>query len=206
MRSLYAKNVANEFGLLPLLAAEQLSGFCSMFDLVGRLVEEQYSACAQQRSDSDIVVATTTGDDNGAELQLHGSAQYHPHQHAVRPSSGPPRSDEVAMLLSGGVDSSVALRLLLDRGCAVRAYYLRIWLEDELAHLSECPWEEDLRYARAVCDQLGVPLEVVSLQREYSERVVSYTLAEARAGRTPNPDILCNSAIKFGVFNDYIGR
>jgi rhodanese-related sulfurtransferase len=60
-----------------------------------------------------------------------------------------PRSGEVALLLSGGVDSSVALQLLLEQGHRVRAYYLKIWLEDEIAHLNSCPWEEDLRYAQA---------------------------------------------------------
>lgn len=115
-------------------------------------------------------------------------------------------NEEVAMLLSGGVDSSVALRLLLDQGRSVRAFYLKIWLEDELAHLNECPWEEDLQYAQAVCAQLGVPLETLSLQKEYWEQVVEYTLCEARQGRTPNPDVMCNSRIKFGVFLDYVGR
>jgi hypothetical protein len=60
-----------------------------------------------------------------------------------------PRASEIAVLLSGGVDSSVALKLLLDQGHKVRAYYLKIWLEDELSHLNSCPWEEDLRYAQA---------------------------------------------------------
>lgn len=60
-----------------------------------------------------------------------------------------PRREEVALLISGGVDSSVALRLLLEQGYKVRAYYLKIWLEDELAHLNSCPWEEDLQYAQA---------------------------------------------------------
>ena len=59
------------------------------------------------------------------------------------------RTEEVAMLLSGGVDSSVALKLLLEQGYSVRAYYLKIWLEDEVAHLNACPWEEDLHYAAA---------------------------------------------------------
>ena len=116
------------------------------------------------------------------------------------------RREEVAMLLSGGVDSSVALALLVQKGLKVRAYYLKIWLEDEVAHLNECPWEEDLSYAQAVCTQLGVPLETVSLQKEYWQHVVQYTFSEARAGRTPNPDVMCNSRIKFGVFHDYIGR
>ena len=114
--------------------------------------------------------------------------------------------DEVAMLLSGGVDSSVALKLLLDQGYKVRAFYLKIWLEDELSHLNECPWEEDLTYAVKVCEKLNVPLETVSLQKEYWDEVVNYTLNEARMGRTPNPDIMCNSRIKFGMFYDYIGK
>ena len=57
-----------------------------------------------------------------------------------------------------------------------------------------------------MCEQAGVPLEAISLQREYQERVVSYLVSEARAGRTPNPDIMCNSRIKFGVFHDRVGK
>ena len=107
----------------------------------------------------------------------------------------------VAVLLSGGVDSSVALCLLKERGeHKLTAFYLKIWLEDELAHLGDCPWEEDLRYAREVCDAAGVPLEVVALQQEYYDRVVRYTLDELKAGRTPSPDIFCNQRIKFGAF------
>jgi tRNA-specific 2-thiouridylase len=106
----------------------------------------------------------------------------------------------IAVLLSGGVDSSVALRLLRAEGHELVAFYLKIWLEDELAHLGRCPWEEDLRYARAVCEAADVPLEVVSLQREYHDRVVSWAVAELAAGRTPSPDVLCNRRVKFGAF------
>jgi tRNA-5-taurinomethyluridine 2-sulfurtransferase len=123
---------------------------------------------------------------------------------AIRWSSVQPQ--DVAMLLSGGVDSSVAMRLIMESGARPRPYYLKIWLEDELAHLGECPWEEDIAYATAVCEQAGVSLETVPLQREYWDRVVSYTIAEARAGRTPNPDVICNSRIKFGAFFDKIGQ
>ena len=112
----------------------------------------------------------------------------------------------VAVLLSGGVDSSVALRLLLEAGHGVTAFYLKIWLEDEVAHLGHCPWEEDLHHARRVCAAASVPLEVVSLQREYHQRVVSWAVSELRAGRTPSPDILCNRRIKFGAFLDGISR
>lgn len=106
----------------------------------------------------------------------------------------------IAVLVSGGVDSSVALRLLKDQGHTVTAFYLKIWLEDELAYLGDCPWEQDLAYVRAVCDQADVPLKVISLQEAYWSRVVSYTIAEIKAGRTPNPDIMCNKRVKFGAF------
>ena len=108
---------------------------------------------------------------------------------------------KVAVLLSGGVDSSVALHLLKQQGHRdVTAFYLKIWLEEELAFLGDCPWEEDLNYARAVCEQAGVPLEIVSLQTEYQEKIVTFALRELKLGRTPSPDILCNQQIKFGLF------
>lgn len=115
------------------------------------------------------------------------------------------RSAPVAVLLSGGVDSSTALMRLKEQGYTnLHAYYLKIWLEDELASLGSCPWEEDMAYARAVCEQADVPLSVVPLQLEYYERVVSYALEELRAGRTPSPDIFCNQRIKFGAFWDAV--
>jgi tRNA-5-taurinomethyluridine 2-sulfurtransferase len=106
----------------------------------------------------------------------------------------------IAVLVSGGVDSSVALRLLKEQGHTVTAFYLKIWLEDELSFLGMCPWQEDLGYVESVCDQVGVPLEIISFQKEYWDEVVTYTVNEIKAGRTPNPDILCNKRIKFGAF------
>ena len=111
----------------------------------------------------------------------------------------------IAVLLSGGVDSSVALHLVLrEGGHDVTAFYLKIWLEEELAFLGDCPWEEDMKYVRAVCEQARVPLQIVPLQSDYQERVVSAALAELKQGRTPSPDILCNQQIKFGLFFDRI--
>jgi len=113
---------------------------------------------------------------------------------------------KIAVLLSGGVDSSVALRLLKKQNHDVTAFYLKIWLEDEFAHMGDCPWEQDLSYARAVCEQAGVPLQVISLQKEYWNHVVSYTIEQIKQGKTPNPDIFCNSLVKFGFFLDKIDK
>ncbi|KAG9139308.1 hypothetical protein Leryth_011297 [Lithospermum erythrorhizon] len=112
---------------------------------------------------------------------------------------------KVAVLVSGGVDSSVALRLLHAAGHSCTAFYLKIWFQEDFENFwSECPWETDLNYARAVCDQVDVTLEVVHLTDEYWKNVVSYIIAEYRSGRTPNPDVLCNTRIKFGAFMDAI--
>ena len=111
---------------------------------------------------------------------------------------------KIAVLVSGGVDSSVALALLKDQGHDLTAFYLKIWLEDELSYLGSCPWEQDLEFVRGVCDKLNVPLQIISMQQAYHERVVSYMLEDIKAGRTPNPDMLCNQQVKFGAFYDAI--
>ncbi|MFH1254284.1 MAG: tRNA 2-thiouridine(34) synthase MnmA [bacterium] len=111
---------------------------------------------------------------------------------------------KIAVLVSGGVDSSVALQLLKEQGHDLTAFYLKIWLEDELSYLGNCPWEEDLDYAQKVCDKLQVPLEVIPMQQEYHDKIVAYTIKEVQAGRTPSPDVLCNQYIKFGCFYDKI--
>jgi tRNA-specific 2-thiouridylase len=109
-----------------------------------------------------------------------------------------------AVLLSGGVDSAVALRLAQQAGHSVTAFYLKIWLEDELSFLGTCPWEDDLRFAKAVCEQAGVELRVMNMQRAYWDHVVASTIASIKAGATPNPDMLCNQRVKFGFFLDAI--
>ncbi|XP_059665259.1 uncharacterized protein LOC132311376 [Cornus florida] len=121
--------------------------------------------------------------------------------------SMPNKRLRVAVLLSGGVDSSVALRLLHAAGHCCTAFYLKIWFQDDFENFwSECPWEDDLKFARAVCDQVNVPLAVVHLTDEYWKNVVSYIIEEYRCGRTPNPDVLCNTRIKFGAFMNSISE
>ena len=117
-----------------------------------------------------------------------------------------PEAVKIAVLTSGGVDSSVALMRLAEEGAhELTACYLKIWLEDELAFLGSCPWEEDLELVRQVCGRAGVPLEVLSLQREYLDTVVAYAVSELREGRTPSPDVVCNRMVKFGAFVDRVG-
>ena len=103
--------------------------------------------------------------------------------------------------VSGGVDSAVALQRLKDAGVALRAVFMKNWDEDD-AH-EYCSAEQDLADARAVCEQLDVPLLTVNFSYEYWERVFEEFLAEHRRGRTPNPDVLCNQALKFDAFLDY---
>lgn len=111
---------------------------------------------------------------------------------------------KIAVLTSGGVDSSVALRLLEEQDHDVTAFYLKIWLEDELTYLNQCPWEDDLAQVRGVCREANVKLEVLSMQTAYYQRVVEHCIAEVKAGRTPNPDVFCNTRIKFGMFLEQI--
>lgn len=111
------------------------------------------------------------------------------------------------MLLSGGVDSSLALHLLRAAGHHVVAFYLQIWFQEDFRNFWDaCPWEEDLEYCHKVCNGLDVPLHVVPLSNQYWERVVTHCINEVKKGRTPNPDVLCNSRVKFGAFLEYIDK
>ena len=83
---------------------------------------------------------------------------------------------KIAMLISGGVDSSVALKLLKDQGHKVTAFYIKIWMENKFSHLGSCPWEDDLKYVEKICDDLKVPLEIVPLQKQYWEKSQSHCL------------------------------
>lgn len=106
----------------------------------------------------------------------------------------------VVVGLSGGVDSSVAAHLLQEQGHEVIGLFMRNWHDESVTLHDECPWIEDSQDAMLVADKLGIPFQVVDLSTEYKARIVDYMFAEYRAGRTPNPDVLCNREIKFDVF------
>lgn len=107
--------------------------------------------------------------------------------------------------LSGGVDSAVAALLLKQQGADIEGAYMKNWInEDEV--LGDCPWQQDIQDARAVAERIGIPFRVVNLMQEYRSRVVDYLLSGYQAGITPNPDVMCNREIKFGVFLEYARR
>lgn len=103
--------------------------------------------------------------------------------------------------LSGGVDSAVAALLLKKQGFDIQACFMKNWEEDDSA--SYCSAAEDFKDAEQICDQLQIPLQAVNFSDQYWDQVFAYCLKEYQAGRTPNPDILCNREIKFKVFLDY---
>lgn len=102
--------------------------------------------------------------------------------------------------LSGGVDSSVTAALLKEQGYDVTGVYMKNWSQD-LPGLP-CPWKVDYQDAKRVAVQLGIPFKMYDFETEYRHKVVDYMIAEYKAGRTPNPDIMCNQEIKFKLFLD----
>ena len=101
----------------------------------------------------------------------------------------------VVIGLSGGVDSSVAAHLLLEQGHEVIALFMRNWNDESVTINNECPWIHDANDAMLVANYLGFPFRVMVLSTEYKERIVDYMFDEYAAGRTPNPDVLCNRAL-----------
>jgi tRNA-specific 2-thiouridylase len=105
-------------------------------------------------------------------------------------------SKKVFVGMSGGVDSSVSAALLKEQGYDVTGVFIKVWNPDWLP----CEWREERRDAMRVAAHLNIPFITLDLQKEYKEGVVDYMLAEYKAGRTPNPDIMCNKEVKFGHF------
>ena len=100
--------------------------------------------------------------------------------------------------MSGGVDSSVTAALLVDQGYDVTGVYMKNWTQDLPG--MKCPWADDLADAKRVAVQLKIPFRMYDFQKEYKQQVVDYMIAEYQAGRTPNPDIMCNQEVKFKLF------
>lgn len=108
--------------------------------------------------------------------------------------------ERVVVGLSGGVDSSVAAYLLQQQGYEVIGMFMRNWHDESVTLSDECPWIDDSNDALLIAQQLGIPFQVIDLSEEYKKRIVDYMFSEYSAGRTPNPDVLCNREIKFDVF------
>jgi len=106
----------------------------------------------------------------------------------------------VVVGLSGGVDSSVAAYLLIEQGYEVIGMFMKNWHDESVTLSDECPWIDDSNDALLVAQHLGIPFQVIDLSKEYKERIVDYMFKEYEAGRTPNPDVLCNREIKFDAF------
>jgi tRNA-specific 2-thiouridylase len=111
-------------------------------------------------------------------------------------------AEKVIVALSGGVDSSVSAALLQQAGFEVEGIFMKNWTPLNAQSLTDCPWEQDQADAEAVCKHLGIPFRSVNFEHEYREKVVEYLLREYAAGRTPNPDVMCNKEIKFAAFLD----
>ncbi|PIS05053.1 MAG: tRNA 2-thiouridine(34) synthase MnmA [Candidatus Buchananbacteria bacterium CG10_big_fil_rev_8_21_14_0_10_42_9] len=114
----------------------------------------------------------------------------------------PKKKVQVAVAMSGGVDSSVAAALLKQQGYDVSGFFMKNFSRESWEGVidPDCPWEQDQGDAKAVCDILDIPFESVNFEKEYKDTIIEYFFREYAKGRTPNPDVLCNKEMKFGIF------
>ena len=110
----------------------------------------------------------------------------------------------IAALLSGGVDSSVVVHLLCEQGYKPTLFYIKIGMDG--AEYMDCSAEEDIEMSTAIARKYGLSLEVVDLHKEYWENVAAYAIDKIKKGQTPNPDVMCNKLIKFGCFEQQVGK
>tara|TARA_B110000914_G_scaffold35008_1_gene27930 strand:- start:1322 stop:2521 length:1200 start_codon:yes stop_codon:yes gene_type:complete len=106
----------------------------------------------------------------------------------------------VVVALSGGVDSSVAAHLLVEKGYEVIGIFMKNWHDESVTISNECPWLEDSYDAMIVSEKLSIPFQTIDLSKDYQKKIVDYMFNEYKNGNTPNPDVLCNREIKFDVF------
>ncbi len=116
-------------------------------------------------------------------------------------SNKKPQDTKVIVGMSGGVDSSVSAHLLIEQGYQVEGLFMKNWEEDDTDEY--CAAAEDLKDAQLVCEKLGIKLHTINFATEYWDNVFEYFLEEYKAGRTPNPDIMCNKEIKFKAFLEF---
>ncbi len=109
----------------------------------------------------------------------------------------------IAGLISGGVDSAVAVHLLCEQGYKPDLFYIKIGMDTDDG--LSCTAEEDIELASATARKYGLQFDIIDLQKEYWDRVVAYTIDKVKRGLTPNPDVMCNKLIKFGCFNEKAG-
>lgn len=109
------------------------------------------------------------------------------------------KNKRVLVGISGGVDSSVSALLLKQQGYDVEGVFAKVWQPDFV----ECTWRDEMRDAMRVCARLDIPFHFLDLEQEYKQKVADYMLEEYQAGRTPNPDVMCNTHIKFGMIYDF---
>lgn len=110
---------------------------------------------------------------------------------------------KILVALSGGVDSAVSAYLLQKAGYAVEGVFFRSW-QNETELWKECPWKEDLASARSVAQHLQIPFQVINFIDVYRQKVVDYLIEGYRSGQTPNPDVMCNRYIKFGILVEHM--